>query len=123
MCAMHLHGASEGSLNTTKINPTLNLVEWYFSYSDDIIALELAKPDAIQEWRDIMGPTNATRAKQEAPNTLRAKYGHDQTRNALHGSDSYLSAEREIKFFFPEGTLTYKYWNNVHTCSIVNPQL
>lgn len=50
-----------------------------------------------------MGPTSATRAKMEAPHTLRAKYGHDQTRNGLHGSDSYLSAEREIKFIFPEG--------------------
>ena len=57
-----------------------------------------------------MGPTNATRAKQEAPHSLRAKYGHDQTRNGLHGSDSYLSAEREIKFVFPEG-------NTMH-CSI-----
>lgn len=72
-------------------------------YSDDIIALVLAKPDAIQEWRDTLGPTNPIRAKQEAPHTLRAKYGHDQTRNGLHGSDSYLSAEREIKFIFPEG--------------------
>ena len=76
----------------------------YTLCSDDIIALVLAKPDAIQEWRDVLGPTNPTRAKQEAPHTLRAKYGHDQTRNGLHGSDSYLSAEREIKFIFPEGT-------------------
>ena len=74
--------------------------------SDDIIALVLAKPDAIQEWRDVMGHTNPIRAKQETPHTLRARYGHDQTRNALHGSDSYLSAEREIKFVFPEGTCT-----------------
>lgn len=75
-------------------------------YSNNIIALVLAKPDAIQEWRDVMGPTNASRAKQEAPHTLRAKYGYDQTRNGLHGSDSYLSAEREIKFIFPEGNVT-----------------
>ena len=77
-----------------------------FVYSDDIIALVLAKPDAIQEWRDVMGHTNPIRAKQEAPLTLRARYGHDQTRNGLHGSDSYLSAEREIKFVFPEGICT-----------------
>ena len=85
------------------------IIALYFPclYSDDIIALVLAKPDAIQEWRDIMGPTNAIRAKQEAPQSLRAKYGHDQTRNGLHGSDSYLSAEREIKFIFPEGTVTH----------------
>ncbi len=28
-------------------------------------------------------------------------YGTDTTRNALHGSDSAKSAEREIEFFFP----------------------
>ncbi len=72
-------------------------------YSDDIIALVLAKSDAIQEWRELLGPTNAARARDEAPNTLRAKYGHDQTRNGLHGSDSYHTAEREIRFMFPEG--------------------
>ena len=74
-----------------------------FVSSDDIVALVLAKPDAIQEWRDVIGHPNPIRAKQEAPHTLRAAYGHDQTRNGLHGSDSYLSAEREIKFIFPEG--------------------
>ena len=63
----------------------------------------LAKPDAIQEWRDLLGPPNASRAKQEAPDSLRAKYGHDQTKNALHGSDSYHSAEKEIKFIFTGG--------------------
>ncbi len=71
-------------------------------YSADIIVLVLAKCDAVQEWRDLLGPTNAVRAKQEAPDTLRAKYGHDQTRNGLHGSDSYHTAEREIRFMFSE---------------------
>ena len=34
--------------------------------------------------------------------SLRAVYGTDSTKNALHGSDSYSSAEREIHFFFPD---------------------
>ena len=34
--------------------------------------------------------------------SLRAVYGTDDQRNALHGSDSYTSAEREIRFFFPD---------------------
>ena len=33
--------------------------------------------------------------------SLRAIYGTDSQRNALHGSDSLASAEREIHFFFP----------------------
>ena len=71
--------------------------------SDDIIALVLCKPDAIQEWREVMGPPNAARAREEEPESLRARYGRDQTRNGLHGSDSFNSAEREIKFMFTTG--------------------
>ena len=82
-----------------------------YTHSDDIIVLVLAKQDAVSSWRELIGPTNASRAKQEAPHTLRARYGTDQTRNALHGSDSYLSAEREIKFMFPESKLGSHYNN------------
>lgn len=34
--------------------------------------------------------------------SLRAIYGTDDQRNGLHGSDSYSSAAREIRFFFPD---------------------
>ena len=47
-----------------------------------------------------MGPTNTLVARNEKPNSLRAKFGIDGTRNATHGSDSFLSAKREIAFFF-----------------------
>ena len=72
-----------------------------YMHSNDVIVLVLAKPDAIAEWRRLIGPTDSRRAKEEAPETLRAIYGHDNTRNALHGSDSQFSAEREIKYIFP----------------------
>lgn len=36
---------------------------------------------------------------------MRAVYGTDSTKNALHGSDSYSSAEREIHFFFPDSVV------------------
>ena len=70
----------------------------------------LAKPDAIQEWRDLIGPTNASRAREEAPHTLRARYGHDNTRNGLHGSDHFYTAEKEIRFMFPQ-TITEPVYN------------
>lgn len=35
--------------------------------------------------------------------SLRAIYGTDELRNALHGSLSISAAEREIRFMFPEG--------------------
>ena len=34
--------------------------------------------------------------------SLRAVYGTDDQKNALHGSDVFSAAEREIRFFFPD---------------------
>lgn len=78
-----------------------------FMTSGPIWALELAGVDSIKAWRTLMGPTNTETAKMEAPDSLRAQFGTDGTRNATHGSDSIDSAAREIEFHFPpvESTL------------------
>eukprot|EP00730_Choanoeca_flexa_P001169 TRINITY_DN10512_c0_g2_i1.p1 TRINITY_DN10512_c0_g2~~TRINITY_DN10512_c0_g2_i1.p1 ORF type:complete len:705 (+),score=220.39 TRINITY_DN10512_c0_g2_i1:31-2115(+) len=81
-----------------------NLVE--FMTSGPIKPLVLSAPDAIAQWRSMIGPTNTNVAKEEAPESLRALYGTDQTKNALHGADSPASAAREIDFFFPEWAST-----------------
>ena len=72
--------------------------------SGPVVALELLAVDAIQQWRTLLGPTNAAKAKQEAPNSLRARFGTDNTKNACHGSDSPVSAARELQFFFGANT-------------------
>jgi len=64
-------------------------------------ALILSKENAIQDWRELMGPTKPDQARIEKPKSIRALFGTDTTRNACHGSDSPKSAEREIAFFFP----------------------
>ncbi|RYG41527.1 hypothetical protein EON68_02985, partial [archaeon] len=69
--------------------------------SGPVVALALAKPNGIKCWRQFMGPTNTAAAKREKPDTLRARYGVDGTRNATHGSDSVASAARELRFYFP----------------------
>eukprot|EP00043_Microstomoeca_roanoka_P012683 m.123076 g.123076 ORF g.123076 m.123076 type:complete len:200 (+) comp15561_c2_seq3:433-1032(+) len=76
-----------------------------FMSSGPIVVLVLAKADAITAWRELLGPTNPEKAREMAPHSLRAKYGTDNTQNALHGSDSLLSSMREIKFFFPATTV------------------
>lgn len=78
-----------------------------FMTSGPIWALELEGVDAIKAWRTLMGPTNTFTATQEAPDSLRAHFGTDGTRNATHGSDSVDSALHEIEFHFPpvESTL------------------
>lgn len=73
--------------------------------SGPILALVLARQSAIAFWRQLIGPTNTQKARDQAPESLRAIYGTDSTKNALHGSDSYSSAEREIHFFFPDSVV------------------
>ena len=65
-----------------------------------IVVMELAKENAIQTWRDLIGPTNSKKARETNPDTIRARYGTDEQCNAVHGSDSIANAEREIRFFF-----------------------
>lgn len=62
--------------------------------SGPIVAMELMGSNVIQDWRNILGPTNSAEAREVAPNTVRAKFGSDNTRNAAHGSDSEKSANR-----------------------------
>jgi nucleoside-diphosphate kinase len=68
-----------------------------FMTSGRIVALALEREDAVQELRKLIGATDSRLA---APNTLRARFGTDNQQNAVHGSDSAVSAARETAFFF-----------------------
>eukprot|EP00899_Mesostigma_viride_P008692 jgi/Mesvir1/17824/Mv12918-RA.1 len=72
-----------------------------FMTSGPIWALCLVKENAIQEWRQLMGPTDSNKARETSRKSMRALYGTDGRANACHGSDSPASAERELRFFFP----------------------
>ena len=67
--------------------------------SGAIWALVLAKPNAVEEWRNFIG---ATAPKEAAPGTLRHEFGdpNNITNNAVHGSATDIDAKREIYFFF-----------------------
>lgn len=71
-----------------------------FITSDVVVGMELVADNAIQKWRDLIGPTNTLKAKQDAPDSIRALFGTDGTQNAVHGSDSLTSMKRETSFFF-----------------------
>ncbi|XP_022087458.1 nucleoside diphosphate kinase homolog 5-like [Acanthaster planci] len=68
--------------------------------SGPIIAMVLARDNAIACWRELCGPTNTNKARETHPDSIRALYGTDDQKNAVHGSDSQYSAEREIRFMF-----------------------
>ncbi|XP_055486635.1 nucleoside diphosphate kinase homolog 5-like [Leucoraja erinacea] len=73
--------------------------------SAPLVALLLARDSAVQRWRDLLGPVDSQRARETHPRSLRAIYGTDKIRNALHGSDCFTAAEREISFIFPNTTI------------------
>jgi len=71
-----------------------------FMSGDVVIGMELVAENAVAKWREVMGPTNSHNARAENPSCLRAVFGTDGTKNAVHGSDSPASANRELDFFF-----------------------
>jgi nucleoside-diphosphate kinase len=68
-----------------------------FMTSGPVLLMVLAGENAVLKNREIMG---ATDPKKATVGTIRAKFGDNMGENAVHGSDSLASAEREIKLFF-----------------------
>ncbi|XP_028315898.1 nucleoside diphosphate kinase homolog 5 isoform X1 [Gouania willdenowi] len=73
--------------------------------SGPIIVFSLARDNAIAHWKSIIGPANITKARETHPECLRAKYGTSGLKNAVHGSESFNEAVREIKFMFPNSVM------------------
>jgi nucleoside-diphosphate kinase len=73
-----------------------------FMTSGPIMVQVLEGEDAIRRNREIMGATNPSSA---LAGTLRSDYADGLTENAVHGSDSPTSAEREIAYFFSQDDL------------------
>ena len=68
-----------------------------FMTSGPVMVQVLEGEDAIALNRKLMGPTNPA----EAPaGTIRADFARSIDANAVHGSDSPASAEREVAYFF-----------------------
>jgi nucleoside-diphosphate kinase len=68
-----------------------------FMSSGPTVVLALEKENAVQAWRDLMGPTDSTKAPK---GTIRGDFGTSVGENASHGSDSPENAEIELRYFF-----------------------
>ncbi|MCH7670735.1 MAG: nucleoside-diphosphate kinase [Proteobacteria bacterium] len=68
-----------------------------FMTSGPIVVQVLEGEDAVALNRELMGATNPGEAE---PGTIRADFATSIDANAVHGSDSTTSAEREIGYFF-----------------------
>lgn len=68
-----------------------------FMTSGPILVQVLEGENAIDKNRELMGATNP---KEAAAGTIRADFAQTIDENAVHGSDSPASAEREVAYFF-----------------------
>ena len=95
-----------------------------FMTSDLVVGMELVYKDSVNSWRQFIGPTNSEVAREKAPNSIRALFGTDGSKNAVHGSDSFNSASRELAFMFGNNTrLKSVPQLNNSTCLIIKPHI
>jgi nucleoside-diphosphate kinase len=73
-----------------------------FITSGPVVAMVIEGPAAVSTVRTMMGATNPL---DSAPGTIRGDYALEIGENAVHGSDSVESAEREIPIYFAESDL------------------
>lgn len=68
-----------------------------FMTSGPVLLMVLEGENAVLLNREIMGATDPSKA---APGTIRKDFADGIEANAVHGSDSTTSADREISYFF-----------------------
>ena len=73
--------------------------------SGPCVALQLVEEtdnhhNIVSTFRQFCGPTDPRTAKLLRPNTLRARYGEDKARNAVHCTDLSEDGVLEVEYFF-----------------------
>lgn len=70
--------------------------------SGSCIALEITKgsDNVVEEFREVVGPSDPGIARYVRPNSLRATYGVDKVKNALHCTDLSDDGGLEAEYFF-----------------------
>jgi nucleoside-diphosphate kinase len=63
-----------------------------------VVVLALARKDAVQHLRTVIGATDPAKATE---GTVRKLYGKNVGENAVHGSDSVENGTLECGYFFP----------------------
>ena len=77
-----------------------------FMTSGPVMLMCLEGENAVAKNREIMGATNPAEA---AEGTIRKLYAKSIGENAVHGSDSTASAERELAYFFEKNELVDRF--------------
>ena len=77
-----------------------------FMTSGPVVLMVLEGENAVTKNREVMGATNPADAEA---NTIRKLYASSIEANAVHGSDSLSSAEREISYFFEKNEILTRF--------------
>ncbi|MCT4641934.1 MAG: nucleoside-diphosphate kinase [Bacteriovoracaceae bacterium] len=77
-----------------------------FMTSGPVMLMCLEGENAVMKNREIMGATNPAEA---AEGTIRKLYAKSIGENAVHGSDSEASAQRELAYFFEKNELVDRF--------------
>jgi nucleoside-diphosphate kinase len=97
MRMLHLTSSeAEGFYAVHRARPFFSSLTAFMSRGP-VVVLALEAPDAIKQWRALMGATDP--AKADA-GTLRKEFGESIERNATHGSDAPDTAAFELGYFF-----------------------
>lgn len=74
-----------------------------FLSSGPVVVMVLgAKGDVVGDFRRLVGATDPAQAQE---GTIRQRFAHSKTRNAIHASDSPENAAIEAAFFFQENEI------------------
>ena len=73
-----------------------------FMQQTPVVAIALEGTNAISKVRELLGPTDSTKAEK---GTIRGDFGVDMMVNVCHASDSPDSAAAELKRFFKDNEL------------------
>lgn len=78
----------------------------HFMTSGPVLLMCLEGENAVALNREIMGATDPAKA---APGTLRKDFADSIEANAVHGSDSPKSADRELAYFFDKSEIQKRF--------------
>eukprot|EP01112_Ceratiomyxa_fruticulosa_P016071 TRINITY_DN4822_c0_g1_i1.p1 TRINITY_DN4822_c0_g1~~TRINITY_DN4822_c0_g1_i1.p1 ORF type:complete len:384 (+),score=73.44 TRINITY_DN4822_c0_g1_i1:83-1153(+) len=68
--------------------------------SGGCVALEIRTENPVESFRKLVGPHDPELARMIRPETLRAKFGIDKVKNAVHCTDLNEDGPMEVEYFF-----------------------
>lgn len=78
----------------------------HFMTSGPVLLLCLEGENAVIHYRNLMGATDPAKAQE---GTLRKEFAESIEANAVHGSDSLKSADREVGYFFERSEIVSRF--------------